>query len=45
MDFDQLQRFTQVNYEIAVDVANMDERPLWKAGDFFARLFDGPMEE
>ena len=45
IDYDAMQRFTQVNYEIAKGVANMDERPRWKKGDFFGRIFDGPMEE
>ena len=45
IDFEQLRRFAQVNYEIAAGVGNMPERPLWKKGDFFARMFDGPMEE
>jgi hypothetical protein len=40
-----LQRFAQVNYEVIRGVADMDERPLWKKGDFFGTTFDGPMEE
>ncbi len=45
VDYEQLRRFAQVNYEIASGVANMDERPLWKKDDFFATIFNGPMEE
>lgn len=45
IDYDSMQRFTQVNYEIANGVANMAERPKWKKGDFFGRIFGGPMEE
>ncbi|GJL95422.1 MAG: aminopeptidase [Hyphococcus sp.] len=45
IDFEQLRRFAQVNYEIADGVANMETRPLWKKDDFFARIFNGPMEE
>lgn len=45
VNYDALRRFAQVNYEIVRGVADMDERPLWKQGDFFAETFDGPMEE
>ncbi len=45
VDYEQLRRFAQVNYEIAVGVATMDARPVWKKGDFFGRTFGGPMEE
>jgi len=45
IDFEQLRRFSQVNYEIAKGIANMQTRPLWNKGDFFARIFDGPMAE
>ena len=45
INFDALQRFTQVNYEIAAGIANMDERPVWKKGDFFGTTFGGLMEE
>ncbi|WP_425411088.1 M28 family metallopeptidase [Hyphococcus sp.] len=45
VNWDALRRFAQVNYEIARGVANMNERPLWKKGDFFAETFGGPMEE
>lgn len=45
VNYDALRRFAQVNYEIVRGVADMDERPLWKKGDFFAETFNGPMEE
>ena len=45
VDYEQLRRFAQVNFEIANGVANMEERPLWKKDDFFARIFGGTMEE
>ncbi len=45
VDFEQLRRFSAVNYEIARGVADMDERPRWRKGDFFGRTFEGPMEE
>ncbi|WDI32166.1 M28 family peptidase [Hyphococcus flavus] len=45
IDYEQLRRFAQVNYEIARGVADMDTRPLWKKGDFFGKTFNGPMEE
>ncbi len=38
------EKFARVNYEIMRAVANAPERPLWRRGDFFARLYDGPME-
>ena len=43
VDFEQLGRFTEVNHLIARNVADMDQRPAWKAGDFFGTIFDGPM--
>lgn len=45
VDYEQLRRFAQVNFEIANGVGNMEERPLWKKDDFFARIFGGTMEE
>ncbi|WP_269714065.1 M20/M25/M40 family metallo-hydrolase [Caulobacter sp. NIBR2454] len=32
-------KFAKLNYEIARELANMDERPAWNAGDFFGNLF------
>ncbi|MEP5937166.1 MAG: M28 family metallopeptidase [Erythrobacter sp.] len=45
VDFEQLGRFTDVNLAIIQNVANMAEKPVWKAGDFFAKTFGGEMEE
>lgn len=44
LDFDAAARFAEVNARIALKLANNDERPLWRAGDFFARKFNGPQE-
>jgi len=43
VDLDALRRFTEVNAEIARNIADMPERPVWNAGDFFGETFDGPM--
>lgn len=43
VDYEQLGRFTEVNYQIADAVANMDERPAWLPGDFFGTTFNGPI--
>jgi len=43
VDFSELARFAAVNYRIARNVGNMQERPMWKAGDFFGTMFNGPM--
>ena len=43
--YDQLARFTAVNIAIVEGVANMDEAPRWKKGDFFGTTFGGPMED
>lgn len=32
-------RFAQLNYLLAVDIANDPKRPRWNAGDFFGELF------
>ncbi len=45
IDFEQLGRFTDVNYAIIRNVANMTQKPVWKAGDFFAKTFGGEMEQ
>ena len=44
LDFDAAARFAEVNARIALKLANNDKRPLWRAGDFFARKFNGPQE-
>ena len=45
VDFRQLARFTDVYRDIVVGVANMDEAPLWRKGDFFAKFYGGTMED
>ena len=45
VDFDALRRFTDVKADIARNIANMAERPVWNAGDFFGTTFNGPMAE
>jgi len=44
VNFEALRRFTAVKSEIARNIANMPERPVWKDGDFFGTTFGGPME-
>ncbi len=44
INFEALRRFTAVKSEIARNIANMPERPVWKDGDFFGTTFNGPME-
>ncbi len=43
IDFDELRRFTDVKSEMVRNIANMPERPVWNAGDFFGTVFNGPM--
>ena len=45
VDFEALRRFTNVKADIARNIANMDERPVWNAGDFFGTTFNGAMAE
>jgi Zn-dependent M28 family amino/carboxypeptidase len=45
IDFEQLGRFTDVNHAIIRNVANMAEKPVWNAGDFFAKTFGGEMAQ
>ena len=45
IDYRQAARFADLNYAIARNIANMDKRPVWKKGDFFATMFGGAMEE
>ena len=35
-------KFARLNYEIARELADMDPRPLWNAGDFFGGKFAAP---
>ncbi len=39
--YDEAARFAEVNYLIAKDLANAEERPHWNEGDFFGELFSG----
>ncbi len=45
LDFNAGARFAELKTRIAFTVANQDERPLWKKGDFFAKQFNGPMTD
>ena len=45
VDFGALAAFTEVNAQIARNVADMDERPVWVKGDFFGTTFNGLMAE
>ncbi|MET0307102.1 MAG: M28 family metallopeptidase [Sphingomonas sp.] len=42
IDWESGVRFVDVNYRIARAIADGDQRPLWKKGDFFGLMFDGP---
>ena len=44
INFEAAARFAEVKARVALALANADQRPLWRQGDFFARQFDGPME-
>ncbi len=43
IDYEQLGRFADIAYLVARNVADMDERPAWLAGDFFGDTFGGPV--
>ncbi|MEO0982513.1 MAG: M28 family metallopeptidase [Pseudomonadota bacterium] len=45
LDFEAAAKFADIKARIALTLANADERPLWRKDDFFARQFNGPMEE
>lgn len=45
VNFDALVAFTEVNVEIARNVADMDMRPVWAKGDFFGTAFQGKMAD
>jgi Zn-dependent M28 family amino/carboxypeptidase len=36
-------RFVDINYRIARAIADADQKPVWKKGDFFGMTFNGPM--
>ncbi|MEO0465789.1 MAG: M28 family metallopeptidase [Pseudomonadota bacterium] len=44
IDFDAGAKFAEMKARIALTLANGDDRPLWRSGDFFAVTFDGPQE-
>jgi hypothetical protein len=41
LDWSQGVRFVEVNYTIAREIADGDERPRWNKGDFFGTLYNG----
>ncbi|NJR77906.1 M28 family peptidase [Sphingomonas corticis] len=41
--WDQGVRFVDVNYRIAREIADADQRPVWNRGDWFGTLYKGPM--
>ena len=43
--YDQLARFADVNAEVIWGIGDMTEMPKWKKGNFFGRIFGGPMED
>jgi hypothetical protein len=43
IDWESGARFVDVNYRIAREIADADQRPVWKKGDFFGTTFGGPM--
>ncbi|AJP73091.1 M28 family metallopeptidase [Sphingomonas hengshuiensis] len=45
IDWESGVRFVDVNYRIAREIADADQKPMWKKGDFFGTAFGGPMEK
>ncbi|NIJ22124.1 Zn-dependent M28 family amino/carboxypeptidase [Sphingomonas naasensis] len=45
IDWESGARFVDVNYRIAREIADADQKPMWKKGDFFGTAFGGPMEK
>lgn len=43
LDYEQLGRFAELATLVARNIADMDERPAWRAGDFFGSTFGGPV--
>jgi len=43
IDYEQLGRFADIGYLVARNVANMEDHPAWRAGDFFGDTFGGPV--
>jgi Zn-dependent M28 family amino/carboxypeptidase len=46
MDLNAGARHAQLNFLVGLEVANADDKPAWKPGDFFGKMFGGsrPME-
>jgi hypothetical protein len=44
IDFEAAARFAEVKARLTLELANRDESPMWRQGDFFARQFGGPVE-
>ena len=42
IDWEQGVRFVDVNYRIAREIADGDQRPMWNKGDYFGTLYNGP---
>lgn len=42
IDWESGVRFVDVNYRIAREIADGDQRPLWNKGDFFGLTYEGP---
>ncbi len=43
VNFDAMRRFTDINADIARNIADMSDRPVWNTEDFFGATFGGPM--
>ena len=43
IDWSQGPRFVSVNYAIAREIADADQRPVWNKGDYFGTLYKGVM--
>ena len=41
IDWESGVRFIEVNYRIAREIADGDQRPVWNKGDFFGTLYGG----
>ncbi|QIG81650.1 M28 family metallopeptidase [Stakelama tenebrarum] len=45
IDWEAGVRFINVNYQIAREIADADETPVWNEGDYFGTLYEGPMAD
>jgi Zn-dependent M28 family amino/carboxypeptidase len=45
IDWESGVRFVDVNYRIARQIADADQKPMWKKGDFFGTVFGGAMQK